>query len=456
VTDVDVVVAGAGAAGCAAAAAAAQQGCSVLIVEAVETFQHSSNTAMSTAMIPAAGSRWQQDAGIDDSPDLFLSDIVAKTKGTADQVVARALVDEAPRLVEWLADSCQVPLSLVTEFTYPGHSRPRCHTVPDRAGSTLHRHLLRAAREGGDLMVPARLASLEQVPFSNEWTVGLQAVDSVEEVTARAVILATNGFAANRERVTQLLPGIASGMYFGGEGSVGTALDIAEQMGWQTSHLDAYQGHGSVAVPHGILATWALIMHGGIVVNDKARRFADESLGYSEFAESILSQDGGCGWLVFDARIDELCRVFADHDRLTSAGAVRWAEDATGLAEVTGLPESSLSATLQEIQDARTGWRADVFGRTQWGEGLHPSYAAVRITGALFHTQGGLRIDQRARVLANGVPVTGVLAAGGAAVGISGHGAGGYLAGNGLLAALGLGRIAGLTAADLCRGEDRS
>jgi fumarate reductase flavoprotein subunit len=456
VTDVDVVVAGAGAAGCAAAAAAAQQGCSVLIVEAVETFQHSSNTAMSTAMVPAAGSRWQHDAGIDDSPDLYLSDILAKTKGSADEVVARALVDEAPHLVEWLADSCQVPLSLVTEFTYPGHSRPRCHTVPDRAGATLHRYLLRAAREGSDLMVPARLATLEQAGSSSEWTVRVEVADSAEEVRARAVILATNGFAANRERVTQMLPGIAGGMYFGGEGSVGTALDVAEQNGWQTSHLDAYQGHGSVAVPHGILATWALVMHGGIVVNDHARRFADESLGYSEFAESILSQDNGHGWLVFDARIDGLCQVFADHDRLTSAGAVRWAEDAAGLAEVTGLPDAALRATLQDIQDARVGRRPDEFGRTQWGEGLLPNYAAVRITGALFHTQGGLRIDQRAQVLADGAAVTGVLAAGGAAVGISGHGAGGYLAGNGLLAALGLGRIAGLTAAETCRGEDRS
>jgi fumarate reductase flavoprotein subunit len=446
-------VAGAGAAGCAAAAAAAQQGCSVLIVEAVETFQHSSNTAMSTAMIPAAGSRWQQDAGIDDSPDLFLSDIFAKTQGTADQVVARALVDEAPRLVEWLADSCRVPLSLVTEFTYPGHSRPRCHTVPDRAGSTLHRHLLHAAREGSDLMVPARLSALEPSPSSNEWSVLVDVSDSAEKITARAVILATNGFAANRERVTKLLPGIANGMYFGGEGSVGTALDMAEQHGWQTSHLDAYQGHGSVAVPHGILATWALIMHGGIVVNDQGRRFANESLGYSEFAEAILSQDGGHGWLIFDTRIDDQCRVFADHNRLTSAGAVRWAEDTAGLAHATGLPEATLSATLQDIQNARTGRGADAFGRTQWGEGLQPNYGAVRITGALFHTQGGLMIDSQARVLAHGTPVTGVLAAGGAAVGISGHGASGYLAGNGLLAALGLGRIAGLTAAELCRGE---
>ena len=41
-----------------------------------------------------------------------------------------------------------------------------------------------------------------------------------------------------------------------------------------------------------------------------------------------------------------------------------------------------------------------------------------------------------------GEPIAGLYAAGGAAMGISGHGAAGYLAGNGLLSALGLAYLA--------------
>jgi fumarate reductase flavoprotein subunit len=67
----------------------------------------------------------------------------------------------------------------------------------------------------------------------------------------------------------------------------------------------------------------------------------------------------------------------------------------------------------------------------------------VKVTGALFHTQGGLLVDGHARVLRDGRPIPGLYAAGGAAAGISGHGADGYLAGNGLLSALGLGYLAG-------------
>ena len=72
------------------------------------------------------------------------------------------------------------------------------------------------------------------------------------------------------------------------------------------------------------------------------------------------------------------------------------------------------------------------------------------MTGALFHTQGGLAIDTRARVLQrNGKPFPNLFAAGGAAVGVSGSQASGYLSGNGLLTATVFGRIAGTSAAKL-------
>src|SRR5882724_8106552 len=74
------------------------------------------------------------------------------------------------------------------------------------------------------------------------------------------------------------------------------------------------------------------------------------------------------------------------------------------------------------------------------------------VTGALFHTQGGLDVDERARVLRrDGHPFPNLFAAGGAARGISGPTVDGYLSGNGLLTAVALGRIAGREAAGLVR-----
>jgi fumarate reductase flavoprotein subunit len=79
---------------------------------------------------------------------------------------------------------------------------------------------------------------------------------------------------------------------------------------------------------------------------------------------------------------------------------------------------------------------------------LAPPFHAVRVTGALFHTQGGLVVDEAARVLRpDGQALPNLFAAGGAACGVSGPLASGYLSGNGLLTAVVLGRLAGQAAA---------
>jgi fumarate reductase flavoprotein subunit len=442
-TDVDVLVAGAGAAGLAAAITAADRGLSVVVAEASATWRDGSNTAMSTSMIPAAGSRWQREAGIDDSPDLFRDDVMRKTGGLADATVARALVDVAPALVAWLADACGVALELVTDLRYPGHARLRCHAVCDRSGRTLLTGLLAAlAQREAELVVPLRLVDVAEAGGALLARTARPSGDE-ETIRARAVVLATNGFGANRELVRTHLPEIADGLYFGGEGSRGDALAIGERLGADTGFLDAYQGHGSVAVPHGILLPWAAVVHGGVLVNARGERFGDETAGYSEFGRPVLEQPGHEAWVVYDRRVDELCRPFADYRRCLDAGAVRWAADAHALAEITGAPASALAATLSDAHAAAAGDAPDAHGRTDWEAALEPPFAAVRVTGALFHTQGGLLVDGGAAVLRGGRPVPGLYAAGGAAAGISGHGAGGYLAGNGLLAALGLGYLAG-------------
>jgi fumarate reductase flavoprotein subunit len=81
---------------------------------------------------------------------------------------------------------------------------------------------------------------------------------------------------------------------------------------------------------------------------------------------------------------------------------------------------------------------------------LQAPYYAVRVTGALFHTQGGLDIDAHCRVLhQDGQPFANLLAAGGAARGVSGDAVWGYLSGNGLLSAIAGGAIAARTASQL-------
>lgn len=84
-------------------------------------------------------------------------------------------------------------------------------------------------------------------------------------------------------------------------------------------------------------------------------------------------------------------------------------------------------------------------------------YYAVKVTGALFHTQGGLDIDAHCRVLRpDGKPFPNLLAAGGAARGVSGNAVWGYLSGNGLLSAVAGGYLAAKTAIDALSGASAS
>ena len=87
--------------------------------------------------------------------------------------------------------------------------------------------------------------------------------------------------------------------------------------------MTAYQGHGSVATPHGILITWALMTEGGIQVNERGERFANEHAGYSEACLPVLRQPGGVAWCVYDERLHQLAMTFPDYRDAHSAGAIR-------------------------------------------------------------------------------------------------------------------------------------
>jgi fumarate reductase flavoprotein subunit len=434
----DLVVAGAGG-GLAGAVRAAQIGLRVLVVEASPQFGRGNNTSMSTAMVPGAGTRWQEAAGIDDSPDVFVGDIMAKTHGEADRDLAVALASVSGRLVTWLADDVGLPIELATDFAYPGHSRLRCHTIPHRRGSLLLRGLLdQATSLGVDLLTPARLTDVRDGAAVVEFPGG-----ATETIDCGAVLLATNGFGADPDLVASHIPSMASATYHGSAESRGDALRIGRRLGADTAFLDAYQGHGALATPHATLTGWATIMHGGVLVNASGSRFGDETTGYSEFGHKVVAQPGGTAVIVLDRRIHDACLLFDDFHETVSTGALRWADDAAGLAAQFDLDPAGLARTLAEANAIASGSASDHFGRTNWEAPLEGPLGGVRVTGALFHTQGGLRVDGQARVLRpDRTPIPGLYASGGAAMSISGHGASGYLAGNGLLPALGLAFLA--------------
>src|SRR5690606_33592148 len=208
------------------------------------------------------------------------------------------------------------------------------------------------------------------------------------------------GFGGNPDKLRQYIPEMAEAEYFGHTSNTGDALDWGVALGAQTRDLGAYQGHGSVSTPHGSLLTWAVITLGGIQVNQNAERFADEMQGYSEHAQEVLRQPGKVAWDIYDARCEEPALAFQDYKELVAMGGVRQAGSVAELAAVTGLPQAALERTLRVVETCVRGEAADEYGRDFTGNiPLAPPYRAAKVTGALFHTQGGLAIDSSARVL---------------------------------------------------------
>jgi len=443
--ELPVVVIGAGACGIVAALTAREAGADVLVIERDEIPQGS--TALSSGMIPACGTRFQRDRGIDDPVGLLAADIHKKSKGYADPKLVDAVCRESGSAVEWLVDSHDVPLQLVDGFMYPGHSVLRMHAPPSKTGAELIGALTNAASNAGiDILTNARVTTLLAATDGKIRGVEVERPDgSIDRIGCGALVLACNGYGGNPGMVRQYIPEIADAVFAGHTGNQGDAINWGQALGAGVQDMGAYQGHGSWASPHGMLITWAVMTEGGIQVNRNGLRFANEYRGYSEAAVDVLAQPDGFAWNIFDQRIHDLGMTFVDYRAAADAGAVKSGADVAELAAVCGLDEAALAQTLADCVALADGEATGPFGRDFTTKpALAAPYFAIRITGALFHTQGGLAIDPAARVLRDdGTAFPNLFAGGGAARGVSGNAVWGYLSGNGLLTAVTLGRIAG-------------
>ncbi|MFZ1948874.1 MAG: FAD-dependent oxidoreductase [Pseudolabrys sp.] len=448
VMQVPLLVIGAGAAGLCAALAAKESGLDALVVE--RNTVPAGSTALSAGLIPAAGTRFQRAKGIADSPDVFAADIHRKSKGEADPAVVAAVAQSAAPLVEWLTDRHGLPFDVVDNFNYPGHSALRMHGLPSRTGRELIDRLRQAA-EAADIEILTD--SVAEKLFVDDGRIrGIETLrrnNIPERIGCDVLILACNGFGGNPDLVRRFIPEMSDALYFGHPGNRGDAIEWGQSLGAMISNLNGYQGHGSVATPHNILISWAVIMEGGIQINSEGRRFCDETRGYSEQAAEVLRQPGGFVWTVFDERIAQVARQFEDFREAERAGAIRSAEVIADLAAAMHVPTAAFAAEWDDVENLKSADGRDRFGRRFLkGQGCTPPYHAVKVTGALFHTQGGLAVDSTGRVKRkDGTGFSNLFAAGGAAAGVSGSTAGGYLSGNGLLTATTLGYLSGKAAA---------
>ena len=445
----DVVIAGGGAFGLSVAAVAATMGPHLQVTLLERDVEAKSNAEVGSGSVIAAGTRQQMEAGVDDSPDILAQDIIDKSHGRADKALTQALTEESRHVVHWLIDEVGVPLTLATEARRIGHSRLRLHATPERSGERLIGGLRDYVRRqpNVDFRDHSPAVSLRHDGVT---VMGITAStpDGVIDFEADATVLASGGFAANRELLGCHVPLFADAPYIGVSGHQGDALRWAQDLGAPVKDLQSYLGHGYVIaddnpIPAQTRLNPGIMTGGGIMVNTQGQRFAREDQGYSEWAEIVRSQPGGIAIAVWD---EEIHQAYAHSKMMQDAmavGAVTGPVTSDALAATFDLPTEVLQRSIVSYNDAVDSG-TDALGRQLMPKRLEVPLYAAKITGAIVMTLGGVRVDTAGRVEGpDGRPVQNLYAGGAAAAGLSGGTADGYLSGAGLLMSIVLGSLVG-------------
>lgn len=429
--EVDVAVVGGGACGQMTALRAAQNPDLVVGVFEKST-QQGCNAAISSGSLAAGGTRFQREAGIEDSPERFAEEILAQSKDERSRPVVEALTAVAPTYVEWIADELGYPIEIGVDMPRAGMSVPRLHTDVGRQGGG---RLIRCMREAIDRH--DNIAFVDESPavgllVEDGAVVGVRVVQNGAEVEVRAstVVLATDGFAASPELMKEYCSALGDPFYGGVSTSTGDAIPWLRDLGAGLRNMGACLRSGLVTVGHGTRVSPALQFNAAVLLDSEGRRFVDEeSKGYSSLAGILQTLPGQKAAMIFDAAAMEVVRETEMMRECLAAGAISDATDLDALASGLGFSWEVVEAGIQPMPGRRS---------------LAAPYHFAWVTHGVLTTQGGAVVDVLGRVLReDGSVISGVRAGGGTAVGLAGEHSDGYMSGNGLLSALGMGWIIG-------------
>jgi fumarate reductase flavoprotein subunit len=445
--DINAIVVGAGAAGLMTALRGAARGLRILLLECADGSE--SDFAKSGGGVSAAGTLQQTAAGIVDSPKLWAEDIARKTGGRFDTQAVQIVTSRSREALHFLVDEIGIPIHLVQGLPILGHSVPRMHSTPGEGGREFWNFMSAAVLRQGNVM-RVNDANVTGLVQHDGCIAGVTAKigDREQTLLAPVTVLACGGFAANIAMLRKHIPAVVGGLHIGNPTNMGCGILWAQQLGAATAYMDSYQGHGHVTADGTGRLGLGLTSLGAILVDDDGRRFIREDIGPSELAAYVLATRGRTAVEVYDRQAHDNGLRLDAYRKVVESGNAISAATVEDLAAAFRIPVQTLASTLDRYNRFARGEVQDPLGRQAHARPMQFPLWGVRITGALAHTQGGVRVDEAARVLrTDGTAIAGLLAAGGTVVGISGHGAAGYSSGNGLAQAFVLGMVAADTVA---------
>jgi fumarate reductase flavoprotein subunit len=418
--DRQLVIIGGGGAGLAAAVEASEKG--IRDISVIEKSPVPGGNSAIAGGIFACESPVQERLGIPSSRDqLFKKAMDWAHWSNVRPGVLRAFVNKSGETIRWL-EAKGLEFDLIT--FYP-HQMPPVQHNPKGFGAALIR-LLRSECDKKGVRILCQAAAQKIVRGENGAVAGIEilADGKVTEISCRSIIIATGGFSGNRELMRRYFPNLGdelvlSGLPLNGDGiflagAAGAAIEDTATMIKEGPRYHMHQWP-LLALERNAVTLW---------VNRLGERFTDESTGYHIFesVNSIMSQpDKACFTLVdssvrryFEQNIRSLTTHIREnspsiiHDTLEKGlqdgakkGTIKIAGDWPEIASWIGAGSRALTETIARYNEfCRQGYDADFVKDRQYLLPLvEPPFYAIRDLVVQLDTIGGIRIDDKMRVL---------------------------------------------------------
>lgn len=414
----DVVVVGQGAAGTAAAFAAAEQGAKVIGLEKKGMVGGTGNFSEG---IFAVGSKMQRDYYIPLTKDEAFKKIMNYGHWRSNARLVRAFVDKSADTVEWMQKhgvkfqklTTNYPGGLYTWHIYQGRGAGWINALQKKGKDEYGMQVL--------LNTPA-----EKLIFGKDGKVaGVVAKDkdgNTLNIHAKAVIIATGGFADNPEMMKKYTrfpntDGIAQ------TGKNGVGIQMAWSAGGGKEGLEVQQsyrpGPRAVSTTNHVSAT-AKQPHLWLTPNGE--RFCDETImGDWPAAGNALERIGGQMWVVYDNKnLDSMkhdgivqgvgvmvpigAKLTNFEKEWPAAEQAGWAVKANTLDELakkTGMDPAVLKASVEQYNKAAEQRHDALFAKDP--QYIFPvkqgPYYAIKSVASSLGTLGGIKVNDRLQVV---------------------------------------------------------
>ncbi len=446
-----VVVVGAGFSALSAAVQAKLDGADVIVLEKTKQDVTGGNSLICGGMIAVPSEDTRQ------AKDNYYDDFMKKSMGYGDPDLTRLLAENIMDGVNWLKSQGAEFLPPVPVVGYRAQAfvpAPGLYRGMPKVLEKLREVLL---KKGGKIAYETKAKEL--IMGTGGKVAGVKAIDKtgIKDFMADAVIIASGGFAANKEMLVQWIDPHADGMMVRGRTWItGDGLKMADDAGAVLVSMGGVTAlHVAAVSPQNTAAGNPFVaVPLYLAINKEGKRYVDESKGYVANGKATMKQPGQKIAFVFDEEVKNTGPGMTAYKLFQGLGLpIIEADTVEQLAAKIEVPPAALKATIDEFNSAVKDGKALGISPPKEANAkvMKPKfYAFYPMVPGITLTFGGIKINSNAQVLEpDGRIIPGLYAAGESVGGLFYDD---YVGGGSLARCVVLGRIAGKNAAAEKRG----